>query len=266
MRQATHELLQFLEVERSLELSASAAQQGSNRSALPPHDVFVPACVAHTRKLTRTIDRAYSDTHLRTVLENECSLDKMFVSVETGFADHDACKRFAKLLSDARDAELKDGSVDGYVAFCEYYYDYKGKLEKSGHAEERTSKAEEGAKETAERVDTRAETHGSEEASATNHTKGSLDTNKTKETEAAATESAAATKSNSSKVIIRKSDGREATEEQHEGAAEEQQKRKDHAKQAKTGYVPSWALGLIGFGIMLFLLSTVIVYSRTSAQ
>mmetsp|Transcript_81873 Transcript_81873/g.162595 ORF Transcript_81873/g.162595 Transcript_81873/m.162595 type:complete len:255 (-) Transcript_81873:44-808(-) len=224
LRQATHELLQFLEAERSLELSANATHQGSNQSAMPPWEVFKPACVAHTRKLIRTIDLAYTDAQLRTVLENECSMDKMFVSVETGFGDDDACKRFAKLLSDARDMELKDGSVDGYHEFCEHYYVFKGGKKGKSAEKEKKSKGEETGKEIA-KIEQGVETTA--KANATNNTKGSA---------------VSSTKEESTST----------------GTKTEQQKRKE--------MIPSWGIAVIGFGLVLFILATVIVYSRRAAQ
>lgn len=238
LRQATHELLHFLEVERSLELSAHATQQGSNRSAMPPYDVFRPACVAHTRKLTRTIDMAYTDEQLRTVLENECKLDKMFVSVETGFNDYNACKRFAKQLSDARNMELKDGSVEGYEKFCFYYYAYKGKLETSGQAKEKPSKENERAKE--KRVIYESVSHEPEKANTTKNTTGSIVRSTKREMEPIATHNVS-TKANlnNPKQLKKKR------------AMEEQRKSKDSQ--------PSRGMALIAFGIILFILALVVV-------
>merc|ERR1740116_537104 len=100
----------------------------------------------------------------------------MFISVETGFNDYDACKRFAKLLTNARDMELKDGSVEGYEKFCEYYYEYKGKLEKSGQVEEKMARTKERKPEKRVIYESQANT--------TNNTKGHTRTRE--ETEASA--------------------------------------------------------------------------------
>lgn len=238
LRRAAHELLHFLEVERSLELSATASQQGSNQSTMPPYDVFKPACVAHTRKLTKTIDMAYSDAQLETVLENECSLDKMFISVETGFNDYDACKRFAKLLTNARDMELKDGSVEGYEKFCEYYYEYKGKLEKSGQVEDKTTRTKERKKEKRVIYESQANT--------TNNTKGY--TSIREETEAGATQN------NNTEVTEKhfEKELRQPPKKPKKRVREEPQKGKD----------VSWGLVLMGFGIITFIIASVIVSNK----
>jgi len=139
MRHATSDLLHFLETERSLELASKQAN-----GELPPYKDFHPACIAHTKKLITSLDRAYTDVQLESVLENECALDEMFVSVETGFGDDEACKKFAKALVKARNEELEKGSTDGYNKFCDGYYEFKGgKVEKP---KEEKPKKEEGEK------------------------------------------------------------------------------------------------------------------------
>jgi len=127
-----------------LEVASKQAQ-----GELPPYKAFQPACIAHTKRLVASLDRAYTDVQLREVLENECSLDKMFVSVETGFGDYDACKRFANSLVEARNKELEKGSTEGYKTFCDGYYEFKGgKVEKP---QKEKSKEEESKKETSEK-------------------------------------------------------------------------------------------------------------------
>lgn len=108
IRSATDDLLKFLEAK------------------LPPYADFLPACVSHTKKVVQGIDAAYTDLQLQSVLENECWLDKKFVTVEDGFDHEQACKKFAKQLMDARMKELDSGSLDGYDEFCKDYYIHKG--------------------------------------------------------------------------------------------------------------------------------------------
>lgn len=267
LRQSTHELLQFLEVERSLELSAHAALQGNNQSAMPPLKVFQPACIAHTRKLISTIDRAYSDAQLRTVLENECSMDKMFISVETGFSDYEACKRFAKMLTDARDAELKTGSTDGYESFCGFYHKYKtesegGSKATEGNVEQKSSGGKTGTSEKAEeekmpkqekrvtdtveserRLNTRAE------ANTTNNAKGAIIKSQEEKTEAAEI-----------KAEIHKETEVIKKEAKSEDPAKEPPNQQDNEDMMPN----SWVFALVGFGVVLFILCAVVIHSRNS--
>uniref|UniRef100_A0A7S1RFV1 Uncharacterized protein n=1 Tax=Alexandrium catenella TaxID=2925 RepID=A0A7S1RFV1_ALECA len=108
IRSDTDDLLRFLEAD------------------LPHYEDFLPACVSHAKKVVLGIDAAYTDAQLQNVLENECWLDKKFITVEDGFDHEEACKKFGKQLTDARMKELDSGSMEGYEDFCKDYYIHKG--------------------------------------------------------------------------------------------------------------------------------------------
>jgi len=95
-------------------------------AVLPSYKDFLPACTSHVKKVVQGVDRAYTDLQLQKVLENECSLDKQFTTHEDGFDHEEACRKFAKQLTEARMKELESGSVDGYEDFCKDYFVHKG--------------------------------------------------------------------------------------------------------------------------------------------
>jgi len=132
-KKAEDQLLHFLESERSLESSAAS---------LPPYEDFMPACLEHTEELVHSVDQSYTDIQLQKVLEDECLLDKQFTTVEDGFDDHQACMKFAKELTAARNKELKTGSDKGYKTFCERFFVHKGgeKPEKKEKKEKKREK------------------------------------------------------------------------------------------------------------------------------
>jgi len=70
---------------------------------LPPLKEFMPQCLAHLEQLIAMVDRSYTDSHLQTVLENECILEKDFPnSCDSGFSRNKHCHDFAEQLHEAR--------------------------------------------------------------------------------------------------------------------------------------------------------------------
>jgi len=117
---AVANLLHYIEEHR-----AGAGGLGRDQ-ALPPYKEFKSSCVAHVKEVVQSVDRAYSDMQLQPVLEQECEFDEKFSSMESGFDKQEACKKFAKHLTDARMKELETGSQEGYEQFCDKYYVHRG--------------------------------------------------------------------------------------------------------------------------------------------
>jgi len=87
---------------------------------------FVSKCVAHVKGLTATIDREYTDTHLKHVLMKECDLANHNPSqFSSGFKTDEACIDFAHKLTDARMHELDHGDANKkYTQFCQEYQEH----------------------------------------------------------------------------------------------------------------------------------------------
>lgn len=86
---------------------------------------LMPRCIAHMRDLVKTLDRQYTDAQLESTLLHFCKTSDQFSSIEDGYRTHGDCVEFAHRLVKARDAELADGNTDGYLDFCQAYYDAK---------------------------------------------------------------------------------------------------------------------------------------------
>jgi len=88
---------------------------------------FLPACLAHTKRVIQVVDGSYTDIQLKTTLQNECQFSKEFpLTKDHGFKDHTACMDFAGDLTKARHAELANGSTKGYETFCEKFFVHQG--------------------------------------------------------------------------------------------------------------------------------------------
>jgi hypothetical protein len=107
---------------------------------------FMVACLVHTAEVIQRIDGSYTDSHLQTVLENECHLSKEFpLTKKSGFDNHEDCMAFAKDLTRARHEELDDGTTEGYKAFCKDFYETQiltKEVEKEKEAETELEKEE----------------------------------------------------------------------------------------------------------------------------
>mmetsp|Transcript_9784 Transcript_9784/g.18515 ORF Transcript_9784/g.18515 Transcript_9784/m.18515 type:complete len:304 (+) Transcript_9784:122-1033(+) len=259
MRQAEDNLLHFLEVERSLEIASKQAH-----GDLPPHEDFQPACIAHTKKLVTSLDRAYTDVQLRSVLENECSLDKMFVSVETGFGDDDACKNFAKTLVDARNEELEKGSLEGYKKFCDGYYEFKGgkvpekpkdeKPEKENAKKEKSKehKSRDGKEEKPKEESKEATKDNSKEADAEKSEQKKVgDANKAEEVE-------------KPKKVDAKENGKPAGLKEGRGSGEDKLAGGPLVVKHKDEKLHTWAVGVLVVGLVLLIIAGFMVQNRTS--
>lgn len=114
---AEYQLLNFL----------GAGAEPQKKKPLPPFEVYLPACMAHTHSLIVSLDAAYTDIQLKEVLIDQCWLKKEFPkSHDSSFDTDSACKKFATGLMNARYLELHDGSQLGYEGFCADYYVHKG--------------------------------------------------------------------------------------------------------------------------------------------
>jgi len=90
-------------------------------------EAFRKNCFQHAGDMLEDIDYNYGDAQLETVLVNECTHEQEFPhSISTGFKDPKVCKALAGLLADARDEELKKGSLKGYESACQYFYEHHG--------------------------------------------------------------------------------------------------------------------------------------------
>lgn len=99
---------------------------------------FMMACLRHVEALIQRLDQSYTDVHLGEVLRDQCALEGHFpLSQSDGFKHKQACEEFAGLLVEARDENLKDGTINGYTLFCERMHEHK-----YGKAEEPAKKAE----------------------------------------------------------------------------------------------------------------------------
>lgn len=133
-RPSTDLLLNFLmDPELTVELEGKDEEKKVKKKAkkqqptMPAWSAYLPACLAHVKKVVSAVDRSYTDIQLETVLKQECWLDKKFPkSQEDGFEHQKACLDFAERLVRARATELETGSVAGYEKFCELYYEHKG--------------------------------------------------------------------------------------------------------------------------------------------
>merc|ERR1740117_1925895 len=97
------------------------------KAAMPPWDHWLPGCVAHTKRVVHRVDLSYTDSHLHSLLENECWMESRFPSTyEDGWDHKKACNKFAEDVVCARNQELKTGSCEGYESFCQSYYLHKG--------------------------------------------------------------------------------------------------------------------------------------------
>eukprot|EP00746_Dinoflagellata_sp_MGD_P001117 gnl/MRDRNA2_/MRDRNA2_102073_c0_seq1.p1 gnl/MRDRNA2_/MRDRNA2_102073_c0~~gnl/MRDRNA2_/MRDRNA2_102073_c0_seq1.p1 ORF type:complete len:218 (+),score=45.36 gnl/MRDRNA2_/MRDRNA2_102073_c0_seq1:94-747(+) len=86
---------------------------------------FMSKCLAHVNELVHTLDRAYTDIQLETVLENECQLSQQFPKThDNNFQSHEACMAFSAKLAKARRKELDTGSTTQYKDFCTQYYEH----------------------------------------------------------------------------------------------------------------------------------------------
>lgn len=135
---AEYQLLNFLAAEIALK----------DKNALPPFDVYLPACLEHTHNLIDNLDMAYTDVQLHTVLVDECWLKKSFPqSHDSSFNTDAACKQFATQLMNARYLELQMGSQEGYEGFCADYYAHKcgDKCKKKAEAPEPPPKPPKGS-------------------------------------------------------------------------------------------------------------------------
>lgn len=113
---AEYQLLNFLASEMALK----------EKKELPPFDEYLPACLEHTHNLIDSLDMAYTDVQLHTVLVDECWLKKSFPkSHDSSFNTDAVCKDFATKLMNARYLELQTGSQEGYEGFCADYYAHK---------------------------------------------------------------------------------------------------------------------------------------------
>lgn len=101
---------------------------------MPPYHDFLPACLAHMKKVVTSVDNSYTDIQLEQVLEDQCWLDHKNLHPNKddwdGFDDHHFCKDFSTKVVDARHAELETGKKSAYEDLCKDFYVHKGgKLE-----------------------------------------------------------------------------------------------------------------------------------------
>jgi len=118
---------------------------------------FVPKCLAHTQNLVNSIDNAYTDAQLKSVLTHDCVQAKEFPHAhKQKFKSHDACLKFAQKLSAARDVELKTGKKDQYKKFCTDYYKHatgkKGSSKKESKKEVKKEAKKDAKKEAKKEV------------------------------------------------------------------------------------------------------------------
>jgi len=97
----------------------------TGRVMSPLYTDFLPVCFGHVKTLLRRLDLSYTDVRLRDVLVNACKATKEFPLVyDEGFKSADGCAKFADLLVDAREHELKVRSTRRYNTFCRSFYRY----------------------------------------------------------------------------------------------------------------------------------------------
>lgn len=108
--------------------NSSASQEGADKKesrlelGKQQRVAFVPQCLRHVEMLLGSLDQAYTDVHLETVLMAECQLAEHFPKTRrTGFTERDGCEEFATKLVAAREQNLKDGTIGGYERFCNEY-------------------------------------------------------------------------------------------------------------------------------------------------
>lgn len=98
---------------------------GVKRGPDESKEEFMPKCLAHVDELVHTLDRAYTDIQLETVLQNECQLSQQFPKTrDSNFQSHEACMAFSTKLAKARRIELDTGETAQYKEFCTQYYDH----------------------------------------------------------------------------------------------------------------------------------------------
>jgi len=97
----------------------------AGRVMSPLYTDFLPVCFDHVKTLLHRLDLSYTDVRLRDVLVNACKATKEFPLVyDEGFKSADGCAKFADLLVDAREHELKVRSTRRYNTFCRSFYRY----------------------------------------------------------------------------------------------------------------------------------------------
>lgn len=131
---ATYALLRFLTERLDVPNNRPAAdkQIGFDHGiALSPAEVatnkqgFVADCTSSVQRTVNMVVRAYTEDQLHQALRQECALDAQFESIDAGFRSKEACDRFAAKLVAARAQEQETGSLRGYSAFCQDYWEHK---------------------------------------------------------------------------------------------------------------------------------------------
>jgi len=101
--------------------TAPAAKAGYTQK-----ESFMMACLRHVEALIQRLDQSYTDIHLDAVLKDQCQHEANFpLSQSDGFKHKQACEEFADLLVQARDENLKDGTINGYTLFCNRMHEHK---------------------------------------------------------------------------------------------------------------------------------------------